>query len=56
VGLRAVTSIGGMTAGFYPFPTATRIINEVKVVNRVVYDVTTAGDDRVGSRMKDDSD
>ena len=47
VGLRAVTSTDGMTADFYPFEmkffgeTATRIINEVKGVNRVVYDVTT---------------
>ena len=56
VGLRAVTSTDGMTADFYPFDmkflgeTATRIINEVKGVNRVVYDVTckAAGDDRVG--------
>src|SRR5690606_12517666 len=45
--LRAVTSTDGMTADFYPFPmdflgrTATRIINEVKGVNRVVYDVTS---------------
>ncbi|WP_438278158.1 glutamine-hydrolyzing GMP synthase [Nitrobacter sp.] len=47
VGLRAVTSTDGMTADFYPFgmrflgETATRIINEVKGVNRVVYDVTS---------------
>jgi GMP synthase (glutamine-hydrolysing) len=45
--LRAVTSIDGMTADFYPFDmaflgrTATRIINEVRGVNRVVYDVTS---------------
>jgi GMP synthase (glutamine-hydrolysing) len=45
--LRAVTSTDGMTADFYQFPmdflgrTATRIINEVKGVNRVVYDVTS---------------
>ncbi len=45
--LRAVTSTDGMTADFYEFPwpvlakTATRIINEVKGVNRVVYDVTS---------------
>jgi GMP synthase (glutamine-hydrolysing) len=47
VGLRAVTSTDGMTADFYPFDTAfigqvaTRIVNEVKGVNRVVYDVTS---------------
>jgi GMP synthase (glutamine-hydrolysing) len=45
--LRAVTSTDGMTADWYPFPhdflaaTATRIINEVRGVNRVVYDVTS---------------
>ncbi len=44
--LRAVTSTDGMTADFYRFDmdflgrAATRIINEVKGVNRVVYDVT----------------
>ncbi len=47
VGLRAVQSTDGMTADFYPFDAAflgrvaTRIINEVKGVNRVVYDVTS---------------
>jgi GMP synthase (glutamine-hydrolysing) len=47
VGLRAVTSTDGMTADFYSFDmkflanVATRIINEVKGVNRVVYDVTS---------------
>ncbi len=47
VGLRAVASTDGMTADFYPFDmsfigtVATRIINEVKGVNRVVYDVTS---------------
>jgi len=47
VGLRAVTSTDGMTADFYSFDmkflgeTATRIINEVKGVNRVVYDITS---------------
>ncbi len=47
VGLRAVTSTDGMTADFFPFDmkfigaVATRIINEVKGVNRVVYDVTS---------------
>ena len=45
--LRAVTSVDGMTADFYHFDmeflgrAATRIINEVKGVNRVVYDVTS---------------
>ncbi|MGE0829560.1 MAG: glutamine-hydrolyzing GMP synthase [Hyphomonadaceae bacterium] len=45
--LRAVTSTDGMTADFFPFSmdflgrAATRIINEVKGVNRVVYDVTS---------------
>jgi GMP synthase (glutamine-hydrolysing) len=45
--LRAVTSIDGMTADFYPFDmrflghVATRIVNEVKGVNRVTYDVTS---------------
>lgn len=45
--LRAVTSTDGMTADFYPYDmaflgrTATRIINEVRGVNRVVYDVTS---------------
>jgi GMP synthase (glutamine-hydrolysing) len=45
--LRAVTSSDGMTADFFPFDmaflgrTATRIINEVRGVNRVVYDVTS---------------
>jgi GMP synthase (glutamine-hydrolysing) len=45
--LRAVTSTDGMTADFFPFQmdflgrVATRIINEVKGVNRVVYDVTS---------------
>src|ERR1700754_760296 len=47
VGLRAVTSTDGMTADFFPFSmdflgrAATRIINEVRGVNRVVYDVTS---------------
>jgi GMP synthase (glutamine-hydrolysing) len=45
--LRAVTSTDGMTAQSYGFShdflarTATRIVNEVKGVNRVVYDVTS---------------
>ena len=47
VALRAVTSTDGMTADWYPFPHDTmarissRIINEVKGVNRVVYDVSS---------------
>jgi GMP synthase (glutamine-hydrolysing) len=47
VGLRAVTSTDGMTADFYHFEhnflrrLSTRIINEVKGVNRVVYDIST---------------
>jgi GMP synthase (glutamine-hydrolysing) len=45
--LRAVTSTDGMTADYYPFPheflgqVATRIINEVRGINRVVYDITS---------------
>lgn len=45
--LRAVTSTDGMTADYYPFShdflgrTATRIINEVAGINRVVYDITS---------------
>lgn len=47
IALRAVTSSDGMTADFYRFShdflgeTATRIINEVRGVNRVVYDITS---------------
>jgi GMP synthase (glutamine-hydrolysing) len=47
VALRAVTSRDGMTADWYPFPPdvlgrmANRIINEVRGVNRVVYDVSS---------------
>ncbi len=47
LGLRAVTSVDGMTAESYAFDhaflarVATRIINEVRGVNRVVYDVTS---------------
>ena len=45
--LRAVTSRDGMTADWYPFPhevlarISTRIINEVRGVNRVTYDVSS---------------
>nr|WP_294850831.1 glutamine-hydrolyzing GMP synthase [uncultured Sphingomonas sp.] len=45
--LRAVTSVDGMTADIYPFDAAflsrcaTRIINEVNGINRVVYDYTS---------------
>ena len=45
--LRAVTSTDGMTADYYPFTheflgrVSTRIINEVRGINRVVYDVTS---------------
>jgi GMP synthase (glutamine-hydrolysing) len=46
-GLRAVTSTDGMTADVYPFDgaflsrVATRLVNEVKGINRVVYDYTS---------------
>ena len=46
-GLRAVTSTDGMTADYYPFShellgrMSTRIINEVRGINRVVYDITS---------------
>ena len=45
--LRAVTSTDGMTADFYPFEmdfigrTANKIINQVRGINRVVYDITS---------------
>ena len=45
--LRAVTSTDGMTADSYPFEheflarISTRIINEVKGINRVTYDCTS---------------
>jgi GMP synthase (glutamine-hydrolysing) len=47
VALRAVTSRDGMTADWFPFPhdvlgrISTRIINEVRGVNRVTYDVSS---------------
>ena len=45
--LRAVTSVDGMTADYYPFTheflgeTATRLSNEVEGINRVTYDITS---------------
>ncbi|MFW6222378.1 MAG: GMP synthase (glutamine-hydrolyzing), partial [Bacteroidota bacterium] len=45
--LRAVTSVDGMTADWYPMPydvlarMSGRIINEVRGVNRVTYDITS---------------
>jgi GMP synthase (glutamine-hydrolysing) len=45
--LRAVTSTDGMTADYYPFEhsflarVSTRIVNEVRGINRVVYDITS---------------
>ncbi len=45
--LRAVTSLDGMTADYYPFTheflseTATAIINNVRGINRVTYDITS---------------
>jgi len=47
IALRAVTSLDGMTADWFPFPhevlasIATRVTNEVPGVNRVVYDVSS---------------
>ena len=47
IALRAITSEDGMTADWFRFPpdvlarTASRIANEVRGVNRVVYDVST---------------
>ncbi|HEY2375423.1 MAG TPA: glutamine-hydrolyzing GMP synthase [Gemmatimonadaceae bacterium] len=47
VALRAVTSTDGMTADWYEFPhdalgrISSRIINEVRGINRVVYDVSS---------------
>ena len=47
IALRAVTSIDGMTADWYKMPdnvlakVSNKIINEVKGVNRVVYDITS---------------
>jgi GMP synthase (glutamine-hydrolysing) len=45
--LRAVTSVDGMTADFFHFDmdflgrVSSRIVNEVRGINRVVYDVTS---------------
>ena len=57
--LRALTSVDGMTADFFPFDmgflgrVSTRIINEVKGINRVTYDVSISscrtGDGSFGS-------
>ena len=47
LGLRAVTSTDGMTADWFPFPPdvlgriSSRIINQIKGINRVVYDVSS---------------
>ncbi len=47
VGIRAITSIDGMTADFARIPwdilqkISVRIVNEVKHVNRIVYDITS---------------
>ncbi len=47
VAIRAVASVDGMTADWYPIPhevlgrMSTRIINEVNGVNRVVYDISS---------------
>lgn len=45
--LRAVTSVDGMTADWFPMPydvlakISNRIINEIRGINRVVYDITS---------------
>jgi GMP synthase (glutamine-hydrolysing) len=47
LGLRAVTSVDGMTADWYAFPhdvlgrISNRIINTIPGINRVVYDVSS---------------
>ena len=47
VSLRAITSVDGMTADFYMFTNnqlkeiSSRIINNVKGINRVLYDFTS---------------
>ena len=47
IGIRAVTSIDGMTSDWARIPwdvlevISTRIVNEVKHINRVVYDITS---------------
>ena len=47
VGIRAITSIDGMTADFARFDwdllqkISVRIVNEVDHVNRIVYDITS---------------
>jgi GMP synthase (glutamine-hydrolysing) len=45
--IRIVESIDGMTADWYPAPVdflkkvSTRIVNEVKGINRITYDLTS---------------
>jgi GMP synthase (glutamine-hydrolysing) len=47
VALRAVTSVDGMTADWFPIPPdvlgriANRIVNALPGINRVVYDITS---------------
>ena len=47
LGIRAVTSIDGMTADWAKIPydvldtISRRIVNEVKGVNRIIYDITS---------------
>ena len=47
VSLRAVTSVDGMTADWYPIPydvlakISNEIINKVRGINRVVYDISS---------------
>ena len=56
--LRAVTSVDGMTADYYAFDheflkdTSTRIINEVRGINRVTYDIIAPPGTIGGSELK----